>query len=179
MQAEVVVTLNEISCRNAGDLLGGSNPYICPMLLWIDTKVNSTFPPPDTFRENLGWGMKRGQTAAIPANVGVLSGTVDGDLQAMLFVVTILERSNSSDAMMRAAFEAYCTTLPQAVSDNLAKLADPTTRGQAIDAIEKDVEQKAKDAAEGQLGILGDIAHFFGNDADDSVLDFAAFTVST
>jgi len=174
MPTEVVVTLNEISCRNAGDFFGGTDPYIWPMLVWIDSKVNSTCIPSEAFRENLGWGMKRGQTAAIPADVGVLRGIIDGELLAMFLVVPLLERSNSSDDMVRAAFDAYCTELPQAVSDNLAKLADPGSRGEAIKAIEERVKKKAMEAAAGQVGVLGDIAHCLGNDADDNFLDVAA-----
>lgn len=178
MQTEVTVTLNEISCRNSGDFFGGTNPYIWPMLLWIDNKVNSTCAPSGSFRTNLGWGMKRGQTATIPPEVAVLKGTIDGELRGMLLVVPLLERSNSSDDMMRAAFEAYCTELPQAVSDNLGKLNDPATQGAAIKTIKDRVEKKVKDAAAGQVGWLGDIAHALGNDADDSILDFAAVQLS-
>jgi hypothetical protein len=174
MPTDIVVTLSELSCRDSGDFFGGTNPYVWPMLLWVDSKVNSACAPPGSFRTNLGWGMKRGQTAAIPPEVGVLRATIDGDLRGMFLVVPLLERSNSSDDMIRAAFQAYCTELPQAVSDNIGRLSDPASRGEAIKAITERVKKKVTDAAAGQVGWLGDIAHALGNDADDSILDFAA-----
>ncbi|HEX3692924.1 MAG TPA: tachylectin-related carbohydrate-binding protein [Solirubrobacteraceae bacterium] len=174
MSTEVVVTLKEISCRNAGDLIGGTYPYIWPMLVWIDNKVNAACVPPEAFREDLGWGLKRGQTAAIPVDVGALRAMIDGELRAMFLIVPLLERSESSDDMMRAAFDAYCTELPKAVGDNLAELADPNSRGEAIKAIEKRVEKKAKEAAASQVGVLGDIAHCLGDGADDGFLEVDA-----
>lgn len=172
MPTDVVVTLREIQCRNSGDLSRNTNPYIWPMLLWVDNKVNATCAPPESFRTNLGSGMTRGKTGAIPPEVGVLRGRIDGDLRAMFLVVPLLERSHSSDDMMRAAFAAYCAELPQAVSDNLAKLNDPATQGEAIRAITERVKKKAADAAAGKLGLVGDIAHLLGIADDDSILDF-------
>jgi hypothetical protein len=175
MSTQVFVELKEISCRNIAD---GTDtiPYIWPMLLWIDSNgVHSAFPPLDIFRESFWSAATRGQTAAIPANVGVLRGTIDDidNLRAILLVVPLLQQSNSSDDMMRAAFAAYCTELPLAVSQHLLGLADSDTRGEALNAIKQQVKRKVADAAQGQLGTLGEIGAFLGNDDFDTILDVA------
>src|SRR5688500_794638 len=99
MPTDVTTTLNSFNCLRESE--GGSEPYIWPVLLWID---DMTVQTPDLVgvttslilgnaRTVLKSGMKAGETAPVPFPLGSLGVSFEDGLtmRQLLLVVALLE----------------------------------------------------------------------------------------
>jgi hypothetical protein len=165
MATWAVSTLKILQCFSSKS--GHSRPYIWSALVFVDNQtladpdpkkhVGIVGPPPDTVQVVLKQDMRPGDTADIPTSVGVLGTQIDeGFLGAALVVLLFQKEETPVDAML-SGFQEFLNKLPSDITDNdnLQKLIDPSTRGQAIDDIAATLQTQVTDAINNHLGISG------------------------
>lgn len=163
MATDAIVVLHRLSCTRESDVSGGSEPYIWPVLVWID---DNTLATPDLVgatglvvgnaRVVIKSGMRAGETADIPASVGVLRVRLEDDLETrqLILVVALWEKDETPTAAMRAGFQAFSSELRAAIADNLFNLAlaeSDSARNQIIAIINARVRTRVTSAIEDGL----------------------------
>jgi hypothetical protein len=148
MTTEWVVVLERLRCVREDDGSGHSEPYIWPVLLWIDgttledpEKVGVAAPAVDRARVVIKHDMGPGETAPIPGSVGVLSAQVEDGFQAMILVVALWEHDETPIVAVKAGFNAFSSELRAAVAARLVELSSSSEedRAQVIKEITEQV----------------------------------------
>lgn len=187
MGIDVNVTLQNLNCIRQDRGSDGSYPFIWPAVVSINTtngKVNlvgSEFP--SLARVILANGMKSGDTASIPLQVGLNGMRFDEDLSnfKLIAIVALLEKRDLSDDEILGGYLVFADALQTAIEENLGGLAssDPDVNQKAIDAINASVHQKVTDAIEARMTDAEKLAVKLGTFVPDTVIDTAHSVVST
>jgi hypothetical protein len=131
MPVDAILTLRQLACIAESDGNGHSEPYIWPVLLRIDDGTLTTpqllsviAPVVGHARDEIAQDMRAGQTAAIPAGVGVLrTRYADGQsTRKAVVVVALWESDETPDAAVRAGYQAFVSEVGAAIADNLVAL---------------------------------------------------------
>ena len=156
MAQNVALTLQSLRCIREKN--SPSAPYIWTAFLWIDNTTASVgvlTPLAGDDRVVLSSNLQPGQSVTIPASVGVALRPFDTDLtETTLIQVTALWQKHDTPANgVGAGFQAFGTSLHDAIAANLLSLAspDPQTQQQAVAAVKKTVEQSVRGAISNSL----------------------------
>ena len=155
MTTDRIVTLRELHAHKESDGSGGSEPYLWTCLVTIaqDLSVRGTPPAIGEARLVMAQGMRAGQTAPVPASVGVRRlRTEDGEEPRGLILVTaLLENDETPLQAVEAGYLAFMSEVPSAIQDHLLLLNDPATRDEARSAIADQVAAAVDSAIRGAL----------------------------
>jgi hypothetical protein len=132
MATDAIIDLERLRCIRESDGTGHSEPYIWPVLLWIDDNTLTT--PELVGVTTLALGnarivikddMRAGQTADIPSSVGRLRVRFEDELtiRRLILAVALWEEDETPEVAMRAGFQAFSRELRAAVADNLFALS--------------------------------------------------------
>jgi Tachylectin len=156
MSTDATITLQDLQCLRQDRGSDGSDPYIWPALVAIDStfRVN-VLTPFNESRVIIQSGMKNGQTASIPGTVGVQSRRLDGDLTGnhLILVTALWEKRDTPDNVVSAGYTAFSDSLQTGITANLLGLgsSDPATQQAAIDAVKAAVSSGVTDAISNSL----------------------------
>jgi hypothetical protein len=123
---DAVIHLDRLRCLEEWDERGHSEPYLWPVLLWVDDtmigegRFGATAPGKLLgAREVVSKGMKAGGSAELPAVQRTFSHRFDDGmiLRAVGIVVAFFERDDTPDEAVVAAYEVYVSELPLAFAD--------------------------------------------------------------
>ena len=164
MATDAIIVLERLRCIRESDASGGSEPYIWPVLLWIDDNtlatpslVGVTGPALGNARVVIKNDMRAGQTADIPTSVGVRRVRFEDDLtiRRLILAVALWEEDETPEAAMRAGFQAFPSELRAAVADNLFALSQAGEEEQ--DAIIARIQARVSDRVESAIrnGLTG------------------------
>jgi hypothetical protein len=161
MATDAILSLNRLLCIRESDGTGNSEPYIWPVLMWIDDitlmkeLVGVTAPALGNARVVIKSDMRAGQTADIPASVGVLRVRLEDGLtiRRLILAVALWEEDETPDAAMRAGFQAFSSELRAAIADNLFALnqASEEEREAIIETIKASVSDRVRSSIENGL----------------------------
>ena len=152
MATDAIIVLERLRCIRESDVTGGSEPYIWPVLLWIDDNtlatpslVGMTAPALGNARVVIKNDMRAGQIADIPTSVGVLRVRFEDGLsiRRLILAVALWEEDETPETAMRAGFQAFSGELRTAIADNLFALSQAS--GEELDAIIKTIKTRVKD----------------------------------
>jgi hypothetical protein len=119
-------------------------------------------------------GMRAGQNAPIPLNVNTLTRRFD-DLanSAIILAIALWQRNQSPDHVVQAGFDAFTSSLNQAVSGNLLALSskDKATQEAAIRVVKDAVRNKVTSAISNSLTLSEKIQIETGFLTLDSIID--------
>lgn len=188
MSTDAIVTLERLRCIRESDGTGHSEPYIWPVLLWIDENtlatpslVGVTAPVLGNARVVIKNDMRAGETADIPRSVGVLRVRFEEGLtvRRMILAVALWEEDETPEAAMRAGFQAFSRELRAALADNLFALGSATEEEQKaiIETIKTRVKTRVESAIENSLTSWQKTRVFVGTLNLDDIInsDFASF----
>ena len=176
METMVSITLHNLDCIRESRGSDGSDPYIWPAMVWIDkdTATVGVLTPTDA-RTVIKSGMRAGQSAPIPASVGVLMRPFDDDLgnHVIILAVALWQHNDTPDNAAQAGFEAYSTSLRQAIADNLLALntTDQAAQDAVIQTIKTDVKNAVASAISNSLSTFQKIEVWTGILTLDSIID--------
>ena len=163
MARDAIIVLQNLECisQHEGLIDIGQDPYIWPVLMWIDsTSLDGTTPLLGDSRVILQPGMRPGDIADIPYPLGTLGHRFEDDSSTnhLLLAVLVWARQYTPDDAVWAGCKAFSSALPAAVGANLSGLANLATRPQAIEIIKQsvgdDVRSAIADALSWELKIL-------------------------
>ena len=159
MATDSIITLERLRCIRESDGTGHSEPYLWPAVLWVDDHtlttpelVGVTAPALGNARIVIRNDMRAGQTADIPASVGVHRVRFEDGLtiRRLLIVVALWEEDETPEAAMRAGFQAFSSELRAAVgnADTLFALNQATgdEREALIEGIKTRIKNKVASA---------------------------------
>jgi len=157
MATDATILLERLTCRRESDGTGHSEPYIWPVLLWVD---DDTLKTPelvgvvsvtlDSERIELADGIKPGQSAGIPASVGAHRIRFRDNLNThvMMLAVALWESDETPEAAMRAGFSAFQKELRAAVAANLLRLNGAKDNNQELKVIIGEISTRVRKAVE-------------------------------
>ena len=155
MPTDAIVTLNELICVKESDGTGHSEPYIWPVLVWIDDRfdVHVAAPALGSARVVIKDDMRAGETAAIPASVGVLRFRFDdgAPIRGMILGAALWEEDETPGDAVRAGFLAFNSEIRAAIADNLAGLANEDDREATIATVTARVRDRVESSIRGAL----------------------------
>src|SRR5262245_4316394 len=120
MATDFFITLERLRCIRESDGSGHSEPYIWPVLMWIDdntlatpARVDVTSPAIGNARIIIKSDMRAGQTADIPSSVGILRVRLEDNftIRRLILAVALWEWDDTPQAAMRAGFQAFSSEL--------------------------------------------------------------------
>ncbi len=159
MATDVLVTLDRLRCIHESDGTGHSEPYIWPVLIWIDTATGSVHVTDVSLgnaRIVIDNDMRAGQTVIIPAPVNTLRLRINDTQRITLILSVVLwENDETPEKALEAGFRAYSSELQKAVEANLLTLraaqGDPDAEKAVRDVIEKRVKDKVESSIKDAL----------------------------
>jgi hypothetical protein len=162
MATDAIIVLNRLRCLKESDGSGHSEPYLWPVLLWVDDHtlgtpelVGVTNPALGNARVVIKGDMRAGQTADIPPSVGVLRVRLEDGLQVrkLILVLLLLENDETPQKALRAGFQAFPRELRAAIADNLFALntANEAETMALVKAITTRVDGRVRSAIRGAL----------------------------
>jgi hypothetical protein len=189
MATDAIVVLEHLRCIRESDGSGHSEPYIWPVLIWIDDDtlstqalVGITSPALGNARIVIKDDMRAGQVADIPGQVGILRVRLDDNqnVRQLILAVALWENDETPENAMREGYKAFASELGLAIADNLLALNAATTPAQRqpiIDAIKSRVRGKVESAIRNGLTGSQKVRVFLGTlNLDDIVSsDFKSF----
>jgi hypothetical protein len=157
MATDAIVVLQTLRCV---ELIRGeqrTEPYIWPVVLRVDDNTLTTPELLDVFAPAIGSarviikdGMRAGESATIPGEVGIRRVRFDDNLltRRLILVVALFEMDDTPQKAMRAGFEAFKSELGAAVAEKLFDLnaTDEEAQKPIIEEIKKRVEDRVKSA---------------------------------
>jgi hypothetical protein len=189
MATDALLTLHRLRCIREDDGSGHSEPYIWPVLIWIDDDtlatpqlVGVTEPALGNARVVIKNDMRAGQVADIPASVGNLRVRMDDNqnVRRLVLAVALFENDETPEKAMKAGYQAVHTEMGAAIADNLLALNGAQTddeRKPIIDEIKRRVRAKVESAIRGALSSWEKVQIALGSlNLDDVVSnDFKSF----
>jgi hypothetical protein len=179
---DAVITLEALACLEMRNLETKAEPYIWPVLIWVDdaTIQNSrpilvgTIPERD-FRNVIKDSMRAGDIAQIPTSVGALRVRFDPTVKEvigkhLIVVVALLENDETPTHAMLAGFRTFVSSLTATVTSRLRDLNDATQeeRETIVDEIKEKVSAAVESAVRSNLTAEEKAKVFFGiTDLDD------------
>ncbi|HET9183460.1 MAG TPA: tachylectin-related carbohydrate-binding protein [Candidatus Angelobacter sp.] len=163
MQQNANVALTTIHCVREKD--SPSSPYLWPAAVVINESslsVTVVSPLQVNDRVVIQNNLQAGQSAPIPSSVGVMSFQFDPDMGKtdVVLVVALWQKHDTPGNVVDAGFNAFISTLHDAIQSNLIHLADPNTRDTTINAIKMTVQSGVTSAIENSLSLVqkGEVA---------------------
>ncbi|QJW90599.1 hypothetical protein HNV11_15015 [Spirosoma taeanense] len=158
MATDAIVTLERLRCIRESDGSGHSEPYIWPVLIWIDTtngQVNTADLVLGNARIVIDHDMRAGQVVLIPSSVNTLRVRFTDDPQRFTFIISVVlwENDETPEDAMRAGFKAYTSELRAAIIANLLALQAAQGNPAEEEAVKATIEKRVKDKVE--AGIKG------------------------
>jgi hypothetical protein len=189
MATDAIMVLEQLRCFRESDASGHSEPYLWPVMIWIDDDTLATpalvgvaAPALGNARIVIQDNMRAGQVAEIPGGVGVLRVRLDDNqsVRQIILAVALWENDETPDKAMRAGYQAFVSEMGLAIADNLLALRAATTpeeRQPIIDAIKARVRSKVESAIRNGLTGSQKVRVFLGTlNLDDIVSnDFKHF----
>jgi hypothetical protein len=162
MATDATIVLERLRCIRESDGTGHSEPYIWPVMLWIDDNtlatpalVGVTAPALGNARVVIKSDMRAGQTANIPGSVGLLRVRLEDNqtIRRLILAVALWEEDETPEAAMRAGFQAFSSELRAVIADNLFALnqASEEEREALIATIKARVRNRVRSAIENGL----------------------------
>lgn len=162
MATDAILTLEQLRCIRESDASGHSEPYIWPVFILIDDAtiasghVHAAAPVLGSARIVIKSDMRRGETADIPGEVGVLRFRVDDNpgFFQLILIVALLENDETPVKALRAGFSAFVNGLVQGIDNRLGFLVlavGPENLDPLIEDITKEVRGKVESAIRGAL----------------------------
>jgi len=160
MATDAIVTLERLRCIKESDGSGHSEPFIWPVLIWIDTSngnVNMADLVLGNARVVIRNNMRAGETVDIPASVRTLRVRFADNPQRFILILSVVlwENDETPEAAMRAGFKAFSSGLKEAVIANLLELraaqGNPAAEAAVRAKIEKQVKEAVEEAIKGGL----------------------------
>jgi hypothetical protein len=162
MATDAILTLEQLRCIRESDASGHSEPYIWPVFILIDDAtiasghVHAAAPVLGSARIVIKSDMRRGETADIPGEVGVLRFRVDDNpgFFQLILIVALLENDETPVKALRAGFSAFVNGLVQGIDNRLGFLVlavGPENLNPLIEDITKEVRGKVESAIRGAL----------------------------
>jgi hypothetical protein len=144
MAIDATITLHNLTCIRE-NTSGGVSPYIWPVAVLIDdasAAVSVTAPSDALARVILKSGMHGGQSAAIPATLGVLTTRIEDDTNAhhLVLAVALWQQNDTPDDSVTAGYLGYVNGLQAAIAANLLQLDSPMEQAAAITAVKAAVK---------------------------------------
>lgn len=188
MATDVIVNFERLTCIRESDGSGHSEPYIWPVLLWVDDNtlatpslVGVTAPAIGNARVVIKSEMRAGETAPIPVSVRSLRLRFEGNLtlRRLIFAVALWEEDETPEAAVRAGFLAFSDELRAALAENLLALFqaeqndDEAATAAIIAGIKSDVRAKVRSAIESALSGWQKVRVFLGTLNLDDIIDAA------
>jgi len=188
MATDAIVQLEQLHCLKLVNTEKRTEPYIWPALFRVDDNTLNTpdlvamqTPILGNARVVIKDSMRAGETASIPASVGILRTRFEDNLvtRRLILVVALLENDETPDDAMEAGFKAFNSELRSAIADNLFALsaADEEQTKAITDEVSKRVASRVRSAIENGLSAYEKAKVFAGIlDLDDSIgSDFESF----
>ena len=131
MATDAIIILERLRCIRESDGSGHSEPYIWPVLVWIDDDtlatpalVGVTSPALGNARVVIKEGIRAGQVADIPGSVGLLRVRLDDNqsVRQLILAVALWENDDTPERAMRDGYTAFSGELGLAIADNLLAL---------------------------------------------------------
>jgi hypothetical protein len=182
---DAIITLEELVCLELTNLEKLAEPYIWPVLIWVDdaTIQNPVRPilvgtiPERDARNVIKDSMRARETAPIPASVGTLrvrfDPTVDGTIgKHLIVVVALLENDETPTHATLAGFRTFVSSLTAAVISHLVELNNATKeeREAIVEEIKEQVSAAVDSAVKDDLTAEEKAKVFVGLlDPDDSL----------
>lgn len=158
MATDAILILDKLHCTRESDGTGHSEPYLWPVLIWIDDHTLTTPALVGTVAPALGNArviikndMRARQVADIPASVGTLRVRLDDDqnIRRLILAIALWEDDETPQTAMRAGYTAFVTELGAAIADNLFALngaRNEDERKPIIDEITARVKSRVESA---------------------------------
>ena len=188
MATDAIVLLEKLRCLKLINTETRTEPYIWPVLIRIDDNTLNTpelvamqTPVLGNARVVIKDSMRAGETASIPASVGILRTRFEDNLvtHRLLLVVGLLENDETPESAMEAGFKAFNSELQAAIAENLFALAgaDEEETKAIVKEISKRVEGRVRSAIENGLSAYEKAKVFAGilNLDDFNGSDFKSF----
>jgi Tachylectin len=175
MQQTANLTLATLHCVREKD--SSSSPYLWPALVLINEStvtVGVLAPLVTDDRIVIQDKLHAGQDASIPSSVGSLSFQFDDAVRTDLIpVVALWQKHDTPGNAVDAGFQAFASTLQNAITANLLSLAspDPQTQQTAIDDIKSAVKTNVTSAITNSLSDPQKLEVQLGLLTPDSVVD--------
>lgn len=160
MATDAFVRLEHLTCTRESDGTGNSEPYIWPVVLWVD---NDTLATPELVgltgassqnaRIELKSGMKAGQVVGIPTSVGVhrVRFKEGADPHVIILAVVLWEWDETPETAMKAGFRAFPSELRAAVGANLIRLNGAKDNETERDAIIAEISTRVRNAVKSAI----------------------------
>jgi hypothetical protein len=164
MATDAIITLERLLCTRESDGTGHSEPYVWPVLLFVDDNtlntsnlVGVTAPALGNARVVIKSDMRAGQTADIPTSVRTLRVRFEDGLsiRRMILAVALWEEDETPEKAMRAGYQAFSGELRAAVADNLFALSQATE--EQTEELTKTIKARVKGKVESAIkdGLTG------------------------
>jgi hypothetical protein len=158
MATDAILILEQLRCIRESDGTGHSEPYIWPVFILLDDATNATghvhvaAPALGSARIIIKNDMRRGQTADIPGEVGILRFRVDDNQQLfqLILIVALWENDETPVKAMRAGFQAFVEGLRQAFDERLGFLVLANTP-ENLDPLIEDITTEVKAGVESAI----------------------------
>jgi hypothetical protein len=159
MAIDAFIHPDRMRCISESDASGHSEPYVWPILLWVDDTTigsgeivgSSSIPPTPGARIVVKGGIKAGDDIEMPALQQTFAHRFeDGlSLRNIGVVVALFEEDETPDNAVRAAYSAFQSELPLAVADFIRtnlRAPEPAEREAIANVVQPKVEAAGSDA---------------------------------
>lgn len=185
MPVDAFVHLDRLRCLAEKDASGHSEPYVWPVLLWVDDTTigsgqivgSSALGNVRGSRVVIKEGIQAGEQAAIPSVQRSLARRFEDGLTVrnIGLVVAMFEEDETPQDAVRAAYSAFVRELRAAVAEFIrTHLRGPETDEERAQ-IAAEVRPKVRAAGEGALSNFEKLQVFLGNLNLDDEIGFDTF----
>jgi hypothetical protein len=184
MAVNAIITLQQLQCIKQDRGSKGSSAYIWPAMVVIEPSplVVTVVPPPGDPRVIIQADMQGGQSAAIPAEVGVLARILESNnltQHIVILVIVLWEELDTPENVVDAGYQAFDSSLGPAFQANFAGLVDPATKSTASAEITKAVNSAVTAAIENTLSTVQKIEIWLGNLQLDHQIDSSSQQITS
>jgi archaellum component FlaC len=165
MAIDVIVSLEQLRGITLPDIERRTEPYIWPVLLKIDDstlageerddRVDILVPALGNARIVIKDSMRAGETAAIPASVGIRRARFEDGLhfRQLILIVGLFEMDETPSSAVKAGFRAFFSELGKQISIELFALNDANEEQTKVimEDITKRVDSRVRSAIEDDL----------------------------
>ena len=179
------IKLEKITCFKESDGKGHSEPYIWPILLVINDSTLATTTPVQRVVKSASYDqivlkkdMERYDAADIPEEIGLFKKPYPDQLKTDYFILVVLlwEKDESPRKAVLAGYNAFCRSVPAAITENLPALAG-SGEADLVNLIKERVKNDVYSAIKNSLSTMEQINVSTGVlNLDDFVgVDFKVF----
>lgn len=185
MPCDAIITLQQLQCIKQDRGSKGSSAYIWPAMVVVDLNpfLITVVPPFGDPRVVIQADMQGGQSAAIPAEIGVLERNLESsDLtqHRVFLVIALWEELDTPENVVDAGYQAFDSALGSAIQANIVQLAssNPSDQKAAIAAIKAAVNNAVTAAIENALSTWQKFEIWLGNLQLDHLIDSSSQAIA-